>query len=354
MGFIYKITNTINNKAYIGITIKTPEERWKGHLKAIKSGKGCPLLRSAVNKHGTDKFKIDTLIICFDDDLYRFEKDYIKKYNTLAPNGYNAHEGGECGGNFTGKTHSQETREKIGKVSHKIQTEMTEEERAIQSKRISDGLKKSEKWKKAIEEGRVVWKTEICGKGAIKGVKKGPLSQETKDKISKSVKEYFNSTNRVVNNNRKINHSKTMLKVNGRKVEQYSLQNILIKVHNSIKEASSETGVGAKSIQANVAGKSKTSGGFIWKYVSSESKHNKTEEYKERQKKVTAKSVGRKVEQYSLNNKLIKIYDTIAEASRQTKTAPSTIREVALGKGKTAGGFIWKFPTTEPKEATTR
>ena len=33
MGYIYKITNNINGKVYIGKTTKTVEERWKGHLK---------------------------------------------------------------------------------------------------------------------------------------------------------------------------------------------------------------------------------------------------------------------------------------------------------------------------------
>lgn len=260
MGFIYKITNTTNNKAYIGITIKTPEERWRAHLHAIKSGKGCPLLRGAVNKYGADKFKIETIIICFDDDLYRFEKDYIKKYNTLAPNGYNAHEGGECGGNFTGKKHSNETKAKIGKISHRIQTEMTEEERAIQSKRISDGLKKSVKWKKALEKG-------ISSKGS----KKEPMRQEIKEKIRKSLLTY-NNDNSEININRKMNHKKSMIKINGRKVEQYSLQNILIKTYNSIIEASIETGIGSKNIQANASRRSKTAGGFIWKFPTNEPK----------------------------------------------------------------------------------
>ena len=36
MGFIYKITNTINDKVYIGKTTRTIEERWKEHLNSIK------------------------------------------------------------------------------------------------------------------------------------------------------------------------------------------------------------------------------------------------------------------------------------------------------------------------------
>lgn len=348
MGFIYKITNTINNKAYIGITTKTPEERWRAHLNAIKTGKGCPLLRSAVNKHGADKFKIETLIICFDDDLYRFEKDYIKKYNTLAPNGYNAHEGGECGGNFTGKTHSQETKEKIGIISHKLHSEMTTEQKTHLGRLISNGIKNSIKFQEYITRARL----DRLNGNITYAYLSIPKSEETKRKISKSVKEYFNTSDPEVNKSRKNTIINALVKANGRKVEQYSLQNILIKTYNSIVESSKETKIGTRSIQANASGRSKTAGGFIWKYVSSTPYRTMSDEFKEKQRKIITKVAGRKVEQYSLDNKLIKVYDSIAEASRQTKTAPSTIREVALGKGKTAGGFIWRFPTNEPKEET--
>ena len=32
MGYVYKVTNLLNNKVYIGITTKTIEERWKCHI----------------------------------------------------------------------------------------------------------------------------------------------------------------------------------------------------------------------------------------------------------------------------------------------------------------------------------
>lgn len=34
MGYIYKITNQINNKVYIGQTSRTIEKRWKDHQKS--------------------------------------------------------------------------------------------------------------------------------------------------------------------------------------------------------------------------------------------------------------------------------------------------------------------------------
>jgi len=88
MGFIYKITNTITKKCYIGETTKeNPEVRWKQHQYNVSKGIGCPALRNAVIKYGLDKFKFEVLIVCFDEDRYIYEKEYIKKYNSVVPNG---------------------------------------------------------------------------------------------------------------------------------------------------------------------------------------------------------------------------------------------------------------------------
>lgn len=35
MGIIYKITNLIDNKCYIGQSINTVEDRWKNHIKKL-------------------------------------------------------------------------------------------------------------------------------------------------------------------------------------------------------------------------------------------------------------------------------------------------------------------------------
>ena len=99
MGFIYKITNKISKKCYIGETTEeNPEERWKRHKYAISKGTGCPALRDAVVKYGLENFTFEVLIICFDENRYDHEKEYIKKYNSVVPNGYNILEGGAGGG----------------------------------------------------------------------------------------------------------------------------------------------------------------------------------------------------------------------------------------------------------------
>jgi group I intron endonuclease len=271
MGYIYKITNSKTNKCYIGITTKEdPNDRWINHKHAIKGGRGCPLLRNAFNKYGEEAFKFEVLLICFDEDLYIYEKQYIKKYNSLTPNGYNAHEGGEFGGNFKGKRHSQETKEKIRLKSIERSKDEGLRERARRvvtefnrTHNIGELIRNSEKWQKAKAEGRT-------GTG-------GEHNIERRKKISESLKEYYKnieSVNKGPKNKEK--HSEILTKVNGKKVLQYSTNNELMASFDSIILASKSSGIGRRSIQANAAGRSKTSGGFIWKYADKELKDSKT------------------------------------------------------------------------------
>ena len=184
MGFIYKITNIKSGKMYIGETkLDDPQQRWKGHLQSINRNQGCSALRDAIKKYGKDAFKFEVLIICFDEDRFFYEKEYIKKYNTQVPNGYNILPGGE-GGGFLGKKHTPEALKKISE-SAKVFREKnpnhyeTYREYHIQKTKeanISERLRNSEKWKKAVAEGRV-------GAG-----RDNNLPEETKDKISISNK----------------------------------------------------------------------------------------------------------------------------------------------------------------------
>jgi group I intron endonuclease len=162
MGFIYKITNTINGKCYIGETTKSdPEKRWYQHKNTIKRGVGCPALQNSVVKHGIDNFKFEILIICFDEDRYKYEIEYIKKYNTLIPNGYNILEGGP-GGSFKGKKHSEETKQLLSKNNKQkyidnpeLKREMSERNKILMNfdiikNKISEGMNNSNKYQQMI------------------------------------------------------------------------------------------------------------------------------------------------------------------------------------------------------------
>ena len=92
MGYVYKITNTINGKAYIGISVHEPEKRRiKDHL----SGRGNRVIANAVKKYGKDAFTYEILEAnVFDEFLPDLEVAYITNHNTIAPDGYNLDSGG--------------------------------------------------------------------------------------------------------------------------------------------------------------------------------------------------------------------------------------------------------------------
>jgi group I intron endonuclease len=265
MGFIYKITNTITNRCYIGETKKeTPEDRWKDHISAIKYNRGCPALQDAVKKYGIDKFTFKVLIICFDEDRFIYEREYIKKYNSVVPNGYNILEGGE-GGGFKGCKHTEETKEKLRVATTKwysdsVNVEVSRGNTLKQMKSIKDSgvnwgekVKNSELFSKAVKEGRI-------GGAAHKD---GHLHDETKEKISQSLKKYYTSNSK--NSVNIVLHRSAMAKAVGVSVEQYTLEGILVKTHTSIAEAARDMDVRKSAIQAAIDKSHRTSKGFLWR-----------------------------------------------------------------------------------------
>ena len=91
---IYKITNNLNNKCYIGQS-KNPNHRWVEHKSHADrgDGKGKIPLYDALRKVGVENFTFS--VIGWFEDYNEKEKEYIKKYNSLVPNGYNLMPGGE-------------------------------------------------------------------------------------------------------------------------------------------------------------------------------------------------------------------------------------------------------------------
>lgn len=90
VGYIYKITNTINQKKYIGSTIR-PEKRKKEHF-YFAALTGSPSyyypLQCAIRKYGADFFVFEIIEKTPVKDLYARERHYIKLYNTLANEGH--------------------------------------------------------------------------------------------------------------------------------------------------------------------------------------------------------------------------------------------------------------------------
>lgn len=96
---IYKILNRINGKAYIGQTIWDFNSRYKGCWHKWTHSK---YLKNSVKKHGIENFSIEILEtnVLNQEKLDELEDFYIKKFNSLYPNGYNLKTGGKHGKNI--------------------------------------------------------------------------------------------------------------------------------------------------------------------------------------------------------------------------------------------------------------
>lgn len=95
MGYIYKITNTLNNKIYIGQTIKSVEKRFQQH----KNNSNKPyfsqiVLYKAFNKYGIENFKCEQIEEVINEQLDDREKYWIEYYDSYF-DGYNSTLGGK-------------------------------------------------------------------------------------------------------------------------------------------------------------------------------------------------------------------------------------------------------------------
>lgn len=106
-GYIYCITNSINQKQYVGQTRFSLQERWYDHCKNAtdESKKNRPLY-SAMRKYGIENFKITLLEEVPIDELDKAEQRWIQLLDTYR-NGYNATLGGEGKQKYNHKVYQQ-------------------------------------------------------------------------------------------------------------------------------------------------------------------------------------------------------------------------------------------------------
>lgn len=95
MAYIYKITNLINKKIYVGKTSFTIQKRWQEHKKdASKNNFKNRPLYAALLKYGFENFSIEILEECSNELVNKREVFWIKKLDSYE-SGYNATLGGD-------------------------------------------------------------------------------------------------------------------------------------------------------------------------------------------------------------------------------------------------------------------
>lgn len=109
MGIVYRITNKLNGKSYVGQTRRSLEIRWKYHVADALRRRTDMMISRAIFKHGVENFSVEILEECVDEDLNETEKKWILELGTYG-NGYNLTQGGE---GTSGFVFSEESRKKM-------------------------------------------------------------------------------------------------------------------------------------------------------------------------------------------------------------------------------------------------
>lgn len=248
MGYIYLITNTITKKQYVGQTIrKDIETRWKDH-KAVDKNTIGRCLFNTYKKYGIDKFKFQIICICFDEDCNQYEEDYIKKYNTIAPNGYNL----ESGGNNS-KCHPETKKLISEKLKGRLLVPITDEIRRKQS--LARMGEKNHNFRKKITE-------------------------ERREKLSEAIKKIWqerrdnNTFNSYIEKIRETNNKcglfkKGQISSNRKAVGKFDNNGNLLETFTSTVDAGLKMGIHSSIIAKVCRGTKsyKTAAGYCWKYL---------------------------------------------------------------------------------------
>lgn len=167
---IYKATNIVNGKSYIGF-----DSNWPSRQKSHKSQSKTNLLpnshfHNAIRKHSFDNFSWEVLYQNDDKDhtLKTMEPFYIEKYDTFLGEGYNMTSGGD---GIFGHKHSDETKRKMS-LAKQGKTPSPESKRKMSLARQGKIVSPETRQKISL---------------AKKGKTIGPHSEEHKRRISISI-----------------------------------------------------------------------------------------------------------------------------------------------------------------------
>lgn len=214
---VYQHRNKINGKIYIGITMQTPEQRWR-HGEGYKSS---PHFYAAIQKYGWDNFEHNILFQNLTkEEACKKEQELIAKYNSMNREyGYNSTSGGDI------FVMNEETKQKISQ--------------SLMGNKNGLGHPCSEEKKKKISE-------------AQKGRR---LTEEHKQKLSEAAKKRHTPCSEQAKENiRKASHKKPV----------YCEE--LNKVFESVQECSRQLGIPATNISKLCNGRGKTLKGYHLKY----------------------------------------------------------------------------------------
>jgi len=158
--YVYKITNKINGKIYIGKS-KNPNARFKRHIYVANHRNAGPNqfqpIHAAIAKYGKDNFCLEIIDECdLEDEIFTKEMHWIAYYKTNIARyqntfGYNLTDGGE---GASGLSPSIETRQKISKANAGKNNGMSNKTHSIETRQNMIKSQSSRKYRDPISEER--------------------------------------------------------------------------------------------------------------------------------------------------------------------------------------------------------
>ena len=280
---IYCHTNLTNNFKYIGQTIhgNNANKRWRNG----EGYKDQVFFYRAIKKYGWDNFSHEILRsnLTLEEANY-WENYYIELYRTFAgfsdAKGYNLTLGGD---GLAGVALSAETKKKISNSEKgKKVSEKTKEKMRIAAKNRCVWNKEkplSEEHKKKISESHKGKKLSPEAKEKLSKANKGKIiSEETRKRISetekgKKVSDETREKLRIINTGKTL-PDEVRQKISNSCKGQNSVSVIAINkvtgeelIFNSIVTASNELKINKNGISNNLRNRTKTCGGYIFKYL---------------------------------------------------------------------------------------
>jgi group I intron endonuclease len=233
---IYKITNKVTNKFYIGSAVDI-KSRWSGHKRRLKANThDNKHLQSAWNKDGIQNFLFEIVEICEREILIPTEQKYLDEYKCWDREiGYNI---AKIAGNTTGCFHTEESKTLI-KKNNKAGEEQTR-------KKMRD-----------------FWSNPENRKYQSKKRKEYLSRKENREKLKNSLTDYYKN-----NPEKKLFAEKNPsygLKFRNKHVERIDPSTGEIKEYESIRDTAKD-GFMSTTVGKVCRGQLKTHRGYYWKY----------------------------------------------------------------------------------------
>lgn len=328
MGVIYKITNKINHKIYIGQTRVTEPQRWQQHVWYANNypNKDSLLLCYAIRKYGKENFHREIIEECDNNSLNEREVYWINHYNSTDKNiGYNL----ALGGNACCKYSDAE-----------ILKAFEQEKSVVRASQII-GMSRNAFSKRLQAMGYITTRETPVEQYSLQGELLNIYSNATVAAEETNVSFHsITSSNTITSGGyiwRRINATETiedLIKKLSRNIpalqgiEQYDTSGNLLAIFDSAGQASKETGINISSIKAAGDGRQVSAGGYLWRRV------YKGLDYTTMLNNYLLSSTCCQIEEIDGEGNVIQIFDSATKAEKQLGYSYNSIKKVCDGKAR--------------------